>query len=265
MRRSLLALAVLAMTLGTGCMQIHIDTDIGPDGSGTATISYQVSREVADALAKLEEAGGAGGMTGDIGETPALDDLDRERVDAAASDSGVEVEEFTRTDDASGQSLRIVVAFDHLDELSAFLNSTTASDAGEDTRDELRIARTDDGNFLLHTVSVPVPESERTDAAADTGPEGDAGDAPGGVDEMAQMQDSMQYVGVLMGAMDQLDVRMTFTVPGEVLSSNAMEVDGRTSIWAINAANMMQAQQGMEMEPEIVFSSEGLSLEPTDR
>ena len=265
MRRLLLALAVLVMTLGTGCMQIHIDTDIGPDGSGTATISYQVGREVADALMKLEQAGGASGMTGGTDEMPSLDELDREQVDAAARDSGVEVEEFERTDDASGQSLRIVVAFDDVEELSAFLNSTTAEDADEDMREELRIARTDDGNFRLHTVSVPVPESERGDAATDAEPGAGADDPPGGAEDMARMQDSMQYVGVLMGAMDQLDVRMTFTVPGEVLSSNAMEVDGRTSIWAINAANMMQAQEGMEMEPEIVFASEGLSLEPSGR
>ena len=52
----------------------------------------------------------------------------------------------------------------------------------------------------------------------------------------------MQYFGVLMSHMQELDVRLTVAVPGDVINSNAMEVEGRTSIWAINAANMMDAE-----------------------
>ena len=253
MRRLILLLALLAMTLGTGCMQMHMDTDIESDGSGTATVAFSMGREVADALAKLEEMGG-GGMGGQESDMPDLDQFDRATVEAACKESGVELKDFQQTDDATGKSVRMEVAFDDVAELSRFLNATTADD-GEDTRDELRIEKQDDGNYLLKTVTVDVPASATEEDLAEE--DMDAGSMDEG---MTNMQESMQYMGVLMSKMNELDVRMTVTVPGEIISSNAMEVEDRTSIWSVNAANMMQAQD-VEMEPHIVFSGKGVSID----
>ena len=63
-----------------------------------------------------------------------------------------------------------------------------------------------------------------------------------------------------MQHMAELDIRMAITVPGEIISSNAMAVEGRTSIWALNAANMMQAED-TDMDPVIIFASDGLKIE----
>jgi len=63
--------------------------------------------------------------------------------------------------------------------------------------------------------------------------------------------------------MAELDVKFTITVPGEVIESNAPTVEGNTSIWAINASNMM-SQQGADMEPVITFSSKGLKITPLE-
>ena len=71
----------------------------------------------------------------------------------------------------------------------------------------------------------------------------------------------MEIYGKLMGAVAELDVRMTITVPGEIIESNAPTVEGNTSIWAINASNMME-QQDQDMEPVITFSSKGLKIKP---
>ena len=68
------------------------------------------------------------------------------------------------------------------------------------------------------------------------------------------------HFAVLLKHVGELDVRRTITVPGEVISSNAREVEGRTSIWAINASNMMS--QSQDMTPEIVFSGAGLKIKP---
>ncbi len=253
MRLSALLLAGLVMTLGTGCMQMHMDTDIGSDGSGTATVSFSMSREVADALAKLEELGGDG-IGSDETDMPDFDELDRATVEAACKESGVKLKDFSQTDDATGKSVRMEVAFADVTQLSRFLEATTA-DESEETRDELRIEKLDDGNYRLKavTVDLPAPTEDTGDMAEE---DVDAGSMDDG---MANMQESMQYMGVLMSKMNELDVRMTITVPGEIISSNAMEVEGRTSIWAINAANMMQAQD-VEMEPDIVFSGKGVSI-----
>ncbi len=253
MRRLILLLAVLAALFGTGCMQMHMDTDIESDGSGTATVAFSMSREVADALAKLEELGGDG-MGSDETDMPDLDEFDRATVEAACKESGVELKEYEQTDDATGKSVRLEVAFADVAQLSRFLDATTEDD-GEDTRDELRIEKQDDGNYVLKTVTVDVPAKASEEDMAEE--DMDAGSMDEG---MADMQESMQYMGVLMSKMSELDIRMTVTVPGEVISSNAMEVEDRTSIWSVNAANMMQAQD-VEMEPHIVFSGKGVSID----
>ena len=54
--------------------------------------------------------------------------------------------------------------------------------------------------------------------------------------------------------------KLEATVPGDVVSSNAPTVEGRTSIWSIDQSNMMQQDQ--DMDPEIVFSGKGLKLKP---
>ena len=68
----------------------------------------------------------------------------------------------------------------------------------------------------------------------------------------------------LMASMNELDVRMEITVPGDILSSSAPTVEGRTSVWAINAANMMEAQN-MSTDPEITFSKEGVHIDAPTR
>jgi hypothetical protein len=72
------------------------------------------------------------------------------------------------------------------------------------------------------------------------------------------MQKSMEIMGKLMASASQLDVAMRITVPGEVVSNNAMRQEGNTLIWEINSSNMMTAGGGME--PEIVFSGKGLKI-----
>ena len=58
--------------------------------------------------------------------------------------------------------------------------------------------------------------------------------------------------------MSDLDILMKITVPGDVIESNAPQVDGRTSIWKIDSSNMME-QQG-ELEPVITFSGKGVKI-----
>jgi len=263
MRRLALCLLPLALLLSSGCIRMHMQTDITADGSGTCSIEYGVSREVADALARLEAMDG-GGMGGGE-EMPDLGDLDREQVEQACKEAGVELKSFETTDDDAGESTRMVVAFEDVADLSDFLAATT-DDEEEETREELRIERQEDGNYALTTVSVPVPESKQKAAEDEMGGEEDwSGEGDRTMDQgMDDMQESMELMGVLMGKLSELDIRMTVTVPGEVISSNAMEVEGRTSIWTINSANMMEAE-GMEMEPHIVFEGKGLKLKPASR
>ena len=245
--RKLLTLVLLAvMALGTGCVKVHMDTDITADGSGIATISYTMNREVADALTKLMETNPDG-----IGENDDFSDfmdLRRDKLAAACKAAGVELLDHQFKDDETSRELTMKLGFKNVADLSQAL-AALDEDAGSQEHEELRISRTEDGNYRLQNVTIPGDGSATA-----------AEEPPAVEQDMAQMQESMQYFGVLMGHMSEMDVRLTVTVPGEVISSNAMEVEGRTSIWAINAANMMEAEN-MDMEPNIVFSSKGVNIE----
>ena len=95
-------------------------------------------------------------------------------------------------------------------------------------------------------------QEDDEDEAADSAGESDAEMDP------AQMGKQMELMGKLMGAMSELDVRMSITVPGDIIATNAPAREGRTSVWTINSSNMMTA--GMDMEPEITFSGKGLKI-----
>ena len=246
MKRILTLVLLTLVALGTGCVKVHMDTTITADGSGTATISYTMSREVADALTKLM-ATNPGSLT-ESGDFSDFMDLRRDKLAAACKTTGVELLDHQFKDDESGRELVMKLGFKTVGDLSRALGALD-EDAGGKEHEELRIERTEDGNYRLHNVTVPGDGSTTEVVEETTGSEQD----------MARMQESMQYFGVLMSHMEEMDIRLTVTVPGEVISSNAMEVEGHTSIWAVNAANMMAAED-MDMEPNIVFSREGVTI-----
>jgi hypothetical protein len=246
-----LVVILAASTLSTGCMQMHMDTVIEDDGSGTSTVKFSVGREVADALAKLSDIDPAAMGSGE--SMPDLGNLREADVKAACKEAGVELVSHEYVDDANGQRLTMTIAFRDVADLSRALNGIDADSGSQDQR--LFIEAVEGGNFALRSESAPRAD----DAEEETG----SGDAPD-TQDMAKMQDAMQSFGVLMSHMNEMDVRMAVTVPGDVISSNAPKVEGRTSIWAVDASNMMQAQD-MDMDPEIVFSGKGLKLRPSRR
>jgi len=75
-----------------------------------------------------------------------------------------------------------------------------------------------------------------------------------------KIQNQMELMGKMMGAISELEMKMKITVPGDIVESNAHQVEGRTSIWAIDSSNM--TSEDGDMEPHIVFSSKCLKLKP---
>ncbi len=256
MRTWVLGVLAAAVCLLAGCMKVHIETDIAKDGSGTATLTYAMVREVADAISAMEAAGSAGAEV----DMPRLGDLTRDSLAASCRRAGVNLLEHRHTDDAAGVTLSFKVAFDDVEDLSRLL----ASFDGDDDDGELegwRIEPLGDGNYALRTVTLPpaaAAEPADDDEAADLDELDELAEMDD-LDEMSDLAAAFQHMAVLMSNIDKLDIRMAITVPGDVIHSNAMEVEGRTSIWTINAANMMQADEAA-LDPEIRFSGKGLKL-----
>jgi hypothetical protein len=248
----MLAVAMTAIVLFSGCVQMHMESTVADDGSGVASMTVSFSEGVAEALAEMKELG----MDEDSGqEIPSFDDINKEDLEKAAKGHGVKVKTFTKGAVDGRETLDIVLEFDDLKSLSYVMS--TMSD--EDTGEGFGIFAVDGGNFILKqtTYDFPAREKEVTDEAAATE---DAAPTPPAEMDPEQMQRQMAVMGKLMGAMAELDVSLKITVPGDVVSSNAPTVEGRTSIWTVNASNMMS--QSQDMTPEIVFAGAGLKIKP---
>ena len=242
----LAAIMVGALSL-SGCIQMHSDTVIDKDGSGTASMTLSVSTAVSDALVEMKEMDS--GQSGDM-DFPMFDDINGDELKAAGKDHGVKVTKFEKKVVDERKTLDIVMEFKDLKGLSYVMGKVMGSEVG----DGMGIFDAGDGNFVLRQASYDFPAEPVEEEEEEVQSEGPAEQNP------EDMQKQMALMGTLMGSISELDVAFKITVPGDVVSSNAPLVEGNTSIWSINQSNMMSQDQ--DMEPEIVFSGKGLKIKP---
>ncbi len=242
---TLLLMVALAAML-TGCVQMHMDTTIKKDGSGTMDMTLSLSKVLTDAIAEM----GTEDMDDDIGEITEIMDMDKKELKKSLKGHDVKLKEFKKDIVEGRETLNISMEFKTLESLSFALREVMG---GEDQG--MAILDNGDGNYVLrpHEYDWPALEVEEEEAEEET---------VDSMDDMdpAKMQKQMELMGKLMGAMGEIDISMKITVPGDIVDSNAPTVEGRTSIWAIDSTNMMSADSNME--PNIVFSSKGLKLKP---
>lgn len=244
----LAAVALMAAIALSGCIKVNSVTDIKADGSGSAIIEFGVSQSVAEAIEEMQEIDPGN----DDMEMPDFEDMDRGYLDKVGKMYGARVTSYEMSDKDGAIGVKIAFDFDNLRAMSAMMGAAV----NEDPSDGLGIYDAGDGNYVLKRAyyefpDFPVQEDDEDEADEPAG-ESDAEMDP------AQMGKQMELMGKLMGAMSELDVRMSITVPGDIIATNAPAREGRTSVWTINSSNMMTA--GMDMEPEITFSGKGLKI-----
>ena len=246
-----LALGLMALSTG-GCIQMHMVTDINDDGSGTAEMKLSISAVVMESMAEMKELGMDQGQGMDM---PDFDNINREDLEKNGKKYGVKVLEFEKSEIEGRPTIAMKLAFEDLKGLSYVMNSTM----GGSSEDGMGIFATEDGNFVLKSAEYDFPAKPAEMAGAE-GPVESAADEPTAPEapDPEMMQKQMAIMGKMMGAMAEMDVSMKITVPGDIIESNAPTVEGRTSIWKIDSSNMMTA--GADMEPNIVFSGEGLKI-----
>ncbi len=69
-----------------------------------------------------------------------------------------------------------------------------------------------------------------------------------------------ELFGTIMMLGRELVFTNTIVVPGDVIESNAHEVDGRKNIWRMDATSSKEVRD--EMGPVIVLSADGLKVTP---
>ena len=241
------AAIVLLPAVLTGCVHMHMETDIAKDGSGTFTMTYSMSETVAQSLKELEELGMPGQQ--DMDDAPTFDDFKKEEIEKACKERDVKLQKFERTTVDGREFLEMVLTFKHPNDLADALATAMEEQGG------MRLFKTASGDYTLRMIEIPETEDDEDDAEED--------DDPHEMTEMdpEKMGKSMEIVGKLMDSLSELDVAMRITVPSEILEHNAQRVEGRTLIWEINSSNMMTMSDETNMEPDIVFSGEGVKID----
>jgi len=251
----MLAIVILAAASLAGCVQMYSDTIIDKDGSGTANFTMSLSPGMLEAIQEMEELGMNEGQDMDV---PEFDQINREDLEKSIEGHGVEITKFEKDTSDGNMKMDIALEFEDLEGLSFVMGKIMGDAPGSG----MGIFETADGNFILKEAEYdfpaePADEAEETEPADGSAPTGESST----MTEEEKAQKQMALMGKMMGSMAELDIKFTITVPGEVIESNAPVVEGNTSIWAINAGNMMN-QQDNDMEPVITFSSKDLKIKP---
>ena len=246
MKNLLKIFVLLAMAaLMSGCVQMHMDTEIKKDGSGTMDMTLSLSKVLTDAVEEM----GSEGMDDDIGEITELLDIEENELKKAIKDHDVKLKKYKRSEVEGRQTLNVVFEFKDLEGLSYAMSEVMGEGDGG-----MAVVDIGNGQYALRPYEYNWPEKAEEEEDIEDADESMSGDD---MDPEA-MQKQMELMGKLMGAMGELDISMKITVPGDIIESNAPVVEGRTSIWSINSSNMMTA--GGDMEPNIIFNSKGLKL-----
>jgi hypothetical protein len=235
-------LALVAMM--SGCVQMHMDTEVKKDGSGTMEMTLSLSKVLTDAIEEM----GTEDMDDDIGNIGSMLDMDEKVLKEKVKGHGVTVKKHKRSVVEGRETLNVAFEFKDLEGLSFAMGEVMGEGDGG-----MAIIDLGDGKYALRPYEYNWPEKADAEAEVEAEDETDAEEM-----DPEKMQKQMELMGKLMGAMGELEINMKITVPGDIIESNAPIVEGRTSIWSVDSSNMMTA--GGDMEPNIIFSSKGLKL-----
>ncbi len=154
MKRFYVPMIALALVLG-GCLQAKIDTTVAADGSGTLSMSYSMSAEVAKAMEELAAMGGDTGMGNDMDFMPT--DLDRAEFEKACRANDVTLKKFDTSSPDGGKKMDIVLAFKSLDGLNGVMR-----DGMKGKNDgSFSIFKRADGNYVLRSVKGEASDGTR--------------------------------------------------------------------------------------------------------
>jgi hypothetical protein len=178
-----------------------------------------------------------------------LMDADKDELQKKLKPHGVKITKFEDKMVDGRKTLEISYEFKDLEGLSRAMSAMGSGDSGGG----LAVFDNGDGTYTLgaYDYGWPAPEEEEEEAQDEASMEMDQLDP-----EMMGKQ--MELMGKLMGAMNELDILMTMTVPGEIVDTSAPEREGNKAIWAINSSNMMSMDQ--DMTPRVTFKAKGLKM-----
>jgi hypothetical protein len=227
MRRFGLGLSVLVLLLA-GCIKVDQTLTLNADGSGRLALRYGMSEQTLAQLKAMEQLAAQGGEGLSMEQdTPFEFDPEQVREDFAADKpDGVELVDVSSEVVDGWKYIDLEVAFDDIRALKR-------TELFEDS--ELAIEPLANGDYRIMQRS---------------GDEDLSGDAAG--------QELMQQMAQLLAG---FRIAQTLIVPGDIIETNAPEVDGRTATWVFDIEQDPNVIQTLnETDLSLTFSGDGVEL-----
>jgi len=231
---------VAAALILSGCIKVDQTISINPDGSGTLDMIYGMSEQTIAQMEAMEQM--AAGMKEEGLEAESDSPLDFDEAEvrkkfAEEKPEGVQLLDVSSESREGWKYMKVKLAFDDLDSLK---NTEFFEDS------ELTLTRNAEGNYVLAQKLGP-------DATGLPGSPAGSEDAQG-MDEKAMQAMAAMFAG--------LRIAMTVAVPGEIIETNATQVEGNRASWVydIDKDPQILSKLGGQEELRLVFSGKGLDL-----
>jgi len=232
--------AVLALA---GCIKVDQTVSINPDGSGTLDMVYGMSEQTIAQLEAMEQMAASMKQEGMEVEAESDSPLDFDEAEvrkkfAEKKPEGVQLLDVSSESRDGWKYMNVKLAFDDLESLK---NTEFFED------NELTITKNAEGNYVL------VQKLGSEEMGMPAGPQAGSEGAQG-MDDKA-----MQAMATMLSG---LRIAMTVAVPGEVIETNATQVEGNRASWVydIDKDPQVLSKLGGKEELRLVFSGEGLDL-----
>jgi len=244
-----------AVLLLSGCIKVDQTLTIEPNGSGTLDMEYGMSEQTVAQLEAMKQMSEGMSQEGVEVESKSSLEFDEEEIRNDFADKnlqGVKLLDVSSESRDGWKYMKVKLAFDNLDALKK-------TEFFEDS--DLTLTKNADGNYVLaqklgsEEMGMPGPEAS-TGAGTSEGSAAAGGEASGAPDMGAQM---MQGMAAMFAG---LRIAMTVVVPGEIIESNATQVEGNRASWVydIDKDPQVLTKLGGQDKMRIVFSGKDLEL-----
>jgi hypothetical protein len=262
----LICLCAVLLLAGPGCIKVSVSTTIHEDGSGTFENGTWFTEGAVSAFHKVMEMDPDNEGLQDAKQTQLRVPDEAEKQELARQ--GLKIHEVRSSFDekAIGGSLKADFASPNALRLIRSLNP--------EAEDEYRLTRAEDGVYTFTLVSSSSPD-ELMGGDEPPGMEDLPGGEPGGEapdsEETRQAMGAIAALGQLMSEVENLQMHVAFTVPGEIVDyqpRTGATQEEQTVTWDLDFMDIMAIamEEGMAgaLETEPPGDAEGEGLPPEE-
>ncbi|UCD64157.1 MAG: hypothetical protein JSW34_01605 [Candidatus Zixiibacteriota bacterium] len=257
MKRILAVVALLTLSVMCGCFDYEENLVLNKDGSGSIQMHYAVDKSYLDQMKNMYEQMAASMPELDVPDDPSETMFNESRIreTLAMERSGVTLDHYEISETETSKVWDMKFSFGDINDLAVLDKALSpeeeyeSEESREQEEDEPFLVKQPDGTLLYLR-----PVADDSDEDQGYGDDHYSADEYADYDESYTTEyegeyDDNSYAGQLgkeieqgvdqwVGEMEAMTegmadrtIRFVITFPGEILESNAAEVDGKTAVW----------------------------------